>query len=155
MLRAMFLTAALLATPVWAGQPENEALALANAARAQAGCGPLRMDARLKAAAAVHAQAMARQDFFSHRGKDGSNFGQRIRAQGYRYRAAAENIAAGHAEATATMQQWLNSPGHRKNLLNCRYTATGIAMAFQANDRPLRGQKYAFSYYWVQDFASQ
>lgn len=153
MLRAALIALAVVASPAGAGPAEDQVLALANAARAKAGCAPLRMEARLTAAAQGHARAMAEQNFFGHTGKDGSSLRARVNAQGYRSRAAAENIAAGRKTAAEAMQSWLKSAGHRKNLLNCRYSQTGVAMVYQADDAPLPGQTYPLKYYWVQVFA--
>jgi uncharacterized protein YkwD len=129
-------------------------LTAVNAARAKAGCGPLRMNSRLTAAAKTHARAMAEQNFFGHSGKDGSRFSSRIKRQGYSFRAAAENIAAGQKSATQVVQNWLKSAGHRRNILNCQMTETGIAMVYQPDDKPLRGSRHALRYYWVQVFAA-
>lgn len=153
MLRALLVALALVTAPAAASPAEDQVLALANTARAKAGCAPLRPEPRLTAAAAGHARAMANQNFFGHVSKNGASLRQRIYAQGYRYRAAAENISAGRSTASEAMQAWMRSAGHRKNLLNCRYAQTGIAMVYQADDAPLPGQKYPMKYYWVQVFA--
>jgi uncharacterized protein YkwD len=129
-------------------------LTAVNAARAKAGCGPLRLDSRLTAAARSHAKAMAEQNFFGHAGKDGSRFSSRIKRQGYSFRTAAENIAAGQRSVGQVVQSWLNSAGHRRNILNCRLTETGIAMVYQPDDKPLRGSRQPLRYYWVQVFAA-
>jgi uncharacterized protein YkwD len=152
MLRALAL-AVFMAGPAMAGDAENQVLAAVNAVRADAGCPALRVNAQLAAAARSHATAMAKQNFFSHNSKNGGKFGARFKAQGYRYRAAAENIAAGQKTAGAVMDVWLHSAGHRKNILDCSMTETGIAVVYQPDDAPLSGQKYAYKYYWVQDFA--
>jgi uncharacterized protein YkwD len=129
-------------------------LSAVNAARAKAGCTPLRTDPALMAAARSHAKAMAEQNFFGHTGKDGSRFSTRIKRQGYSFRAAAENIAAGQKSAGQVMQGWLNSAGHRRNILNCKLTETGIAVVYQPDDKPIRGNRAALRYYWVQVFAA-
>ncbi|MGV8949672.1 MAG: CAP domain-containing protein [Cypionkella sp.] len=155
LLRAGLVALALMAVtgPAVGGLAEEQMLVLANKVRAQAGCGPLRSDPRLTAAAEGHAKAMAVQNFFSHDGKNGSTPARRIKAQGYRYRVMAENIAAGNASPERTMDQWIHSAGHLRNLLNCRYSDTGIALVIQADDQPLPGQRYALKSYWVQVFA--
>ena len=144
---------ALLAQPVWAGAAEDQVLAAVNKARAGAGCRALTVNAKLVAAAKGHAKAMAEKNFFSHSGKDGSKFSTRIKAQGYSYSRVAENIGAGQSSAAAIMDTWLGSAGHRKNILNCALTETGIAVVYQPDDKPLKGQKYAMKYYWVEVFA--
>ena len=142
-----------LAAPAHAGQPEA-VLTAVNAARAKAGCPALVMNTRLVAAAKGHATAMAVQNFFGHAGTDGSRFSGRIKAQGYSYRAAAENIAAGQSSAGAVVASWLQSSGHRRNILNCQLRDTGIAVVYQPDDKPLRGSRYPLRYYWVQVFAA-
>ncbi|WP_160147805.1 CAP domain-containing protein [Tabrizicola flagellatus] len=142
-----------LAAPVAAG-PAESVLSAVNAARAKAGCAPLRANPKLMAAARSHARAMAEQNFFGHAGKDGSRFSSRIKRQGYDYRTAAENIAAGQKSATEVVRSWLNSAGHRRNMLNCAMRDTGIALVYQPDDRPIRGNRAPLRYYWVQVFAA-
>jgi uncharacterized protein YkwD len=140
-------------TPATAG-PADSVLTAINAARAKAGCRPLQVNPKLMAAAKSHARAMAEQNFFAHAGKDGSRFSSRIKRQGYSYSTAAENIAAGQTSAGQVVKSWLGSSGHRRNILNCRMTETGIALVYQANDRPIRGNPAPLRYYWVQVFAA-
>lgn len=152
--RALLLSLVLAASPVVAASPAETVLAAVNAARAEAGCKPLRMNARLTAAAKGHAAAMARENFFGHAGKDGSRFSSRIRRQGYSFTAAAENIAAGQKTAGQVVASWMRSSGHRRNILDCRMRDTGIAMVYQPDDRPIRGNPAPLRYYWVQVFAA-
>jgi uncharacterized protein YkwD len=150
---ASLVTLALaVAGPVAAG-PAESVLTAVNAARAKAGCGPLRVNRKLEAAAKAHARAMAEQNFFSHAGKDGSRLPGRIARQGYDYRSAAENIAAGQETAREVVASWLKSSGHRKNILDCGMSETGIALVYQPDDRSFDGSGYALRYYWVQVFA--
>ena len=148
------LLLALALTPPVAAGPAESVLTAINAARAKAGCGPLRLNGKLVAAARGHAKAMAEQNFFGHAGKDGSRFSSRIARQGYSYRTAAENIAAGQKSAAQVVNSWLKSAGHRRNILNCRMTETGIALVYQPDDRPIRGNPAPLRYYWVQVFAA-
>lgn len=152
--RALLLSLALAASPVAAASPAETVLSAVNAARAKAGCQPLRMNAKLTAAAKAHAKAMAEQNFFGHAGKDGSRMSFRIKRQGYSYRTAAENIAAGYRSAGQVVSGWLKSAGHRRNMLDCRMRETGIAVVYQADDRPIRGNSAPLRYYWVQVFAA-
>ena len=145
---------ALMAAPLWAGDAEDQVLAAVNKARAGAGCAALTVNAKLEAAARGHAKAMATQNFFGHASKNGAKFSSRIKAQGYRYSRVAENIAAGQSSAAAVMKDWLASAGHRKNILDCALRETGIALAYQPDDAPLKGQTYAMKYYWVEVFAA-
>lgn len=150
---ASLLAVALAGGSPAAAGPAESVLTTVNAARAKAGCGPLRVNPKLVAAAKSHARAMAEQNFFAHAGKDGSRFSARIEQQGYSYRSAAENIAAGQETAREVVTGWLQSAGHRRNILNCGMSETGIAVVYQPDDRPLRGSSYPLRYYWVQVFA--
>ncbi|OYW61166.1 MAG: hypothetical protein B7Z31_03065 [Rhodobacterales bacterium 12-65-15] len=132
----------------------KEVLAILNAARKKAGCGPLKLNNKLMNAAQTHATNMAKKDFFGHSNKDGSKFSSRVKRQGYKYKMVAENIAAGQSSATQVAYDWLGSPGHRKNILNCKFKDTGIAVGYQADDKPIMGNSKPFYYYWVQDFAA-
>lgn len=151
---ALVLACALMIAPSAQASPADTVLSAINAARAKAGCKPLRLDNRLVAAARSHARAMAEQNFFGHSGRDGSRISSRIRRQGYDFRSAAENIAAGQKSANAVVQSWMQSAGHRRNILNCRMTETGIAVVYQADDKPIGGSRYPLRYYWVQVFAA-
>lgn len=121
---------------------ENEVVRLTNVERAKAGCGPLKHDARLRTAAYGHSADMSAQKYFDHTSKDGRSFADRIKAAGYSFRAAAENIAMGYPSAEAVVQGWMNSPGHRQNMLNCTYTDIGVGYVASGN-------------YWTQDFGRQ
>lgn len=149
---ALLLALALAPVPATASDPAQGVLSQINAVRAKAGCGPLKLNPALTAAAKGHARAMAEQNFFGHTGKDGRGFASRIRSQGYRYGLAAENIAAGQPTVDRAVQAWLKSPGHKRNILNCKFRDTGIAMVYQPDDGPLRGQSRGLRYYWVQVF---
>ncbi|MDB5658795.1 MAG: hypothetical protein JWS10_1410 [Cypionkella sp.] len=144
---------AILAQPVWAGDTENQVLLAVNKARAGAGCAALSTSSKLQAAARGHAKSMAQNNFFGHSSKNGGKFSNRVKAQGYRYSKVAENIGAGQSSSAGIMRDWMVSSGHRKNILDCGLTETGIAVVYQADDAPLKGQKYAMKYYWVQVFA--
>jgi uncharacterized protein YkwD len=119
-----------------------QVLTLVNAERAKAGCGSLVTSAALQQAAQGHSADMAANDYFSHTSQDGRTFADRIRAAGYTGGAIAENIAAGQATAGAVMTSWMNSPGHRANILNCAYRYLGVGYA--------KGGTYGT--YWTQDF---
>jgi uncharacterized protein YkwD len=144
----------LVAPSTATADPAQSVLASINAARAKAGCGPLKLNKALMAAAKQHASDMAEKNFFGHTGKDGRGFASRVRSQGYRYGLAAENIAAGQKTAERAVAVWLESPGHRRNILNCKFQDTGIAMVYQPDDRPIRGQSAPLRYYWVQLFGT-
>lgn len=135
---------------------ESEVLDLINQERARHGCGALSVNARLTAAAEGHAVAMATKNFFGHKGPNGSTLRSRTNHAGYRGGALAENIAAGWATPQKTVSEWMNSSGHRRNILTCKYRETGIAMVYQPDDSPIPGQPpYPMKYYWVQVFGKK
>jgi uncharacterized protein YkwD len=108
-----------------ASATEAEVTRLTNVERAKAGCGALRIDARLTTAARAHSADMVDRDYFSHTSPDGKGPGDRAAAAGY-LRWSGENIAAGYPTAAAVVQGWMNSEGHRANILNCQSKATGV-----------------------------
>jgi hypothetical protein len=131
----------------------RRALVLVNAARAQARkCGPtsfgpappLVAAALLDQAAQIQASDMATHNFFAHEGSDGSRPSDRITRVGYKWRAVAENIAAGYREVDPVIQGWIDSPGHCANLMNPVYTEMGIAFALNP--------KSESGVYWSQTF---
>jgi len=105
----------------------DQVVALANDARAAAGCGPLRVDARITAAAQAHSDDMAANGYFSHDSLDGRSFVDRLRAAGYPS-PGGENIAQGQRTAQSVHQAWMNSSGHRANILNCGFTTIGVGL---------------------------
>ncbi|MGY1886416.1 CAP domain-containing protein [Blastococcus sp. SYSU DS0753] len=106
---------------------EGEVVALVNAQRSQAGCGPVAADAGLAAVARAHSAGMRDRGFFDHVDPDGLDPFDRADRAGVSARA--ENIARGQADPAAVMASWLNSPGHRANILNCGLTRLGVGVA--------------------------
>lgn len=150
-LRALAL--ALLAAPAAAQQPAADPQAIAhlfpplvqamNAERTARGLPPLAENTALANAAGHHAQDMARRGYLAHASPDGRRPGDRIRAAGFDWCVAAENIAFAQADAAETVAAWMGSAGHRANILNPAATHTGAAIAV-ARGRP----------YWVAVFAA-
>ncbi|CAL9411577.1 hypothetical protein SUDANB121_01680 [Nocardiopsis dassonvillei] len=103
----------------------DEVVRLVNAERAGAGCGTLRVDRRLTAAAQEHSEDMDRRDYMSHENPEGEGPGDRARRHGYDAWGA-ENVAKGQTSAAQVMDSWMNSPGHRANILNCGLVAIGV-----------------------------
>ncbi|MFI9063753.1 CAP domain-containing protein [Streptomyces sp. NPDC053429] len=122
---------------------ESAVLALVNKERAAAGCGPLATDSALTAAARAYSDTMARSGVMSHTGPDGSTMTSRVEAAGYGWSRLGENIARGQADADAVMNSWMNSPGHRANILNCAFTEIGIGV-HKGDGGP----------WWTQDFGT-
>ncbi|MGW7300953.1 MULTISPECIES: sigma-70 family RNA polymerase sigma factor [unclassified Streptomyces] len=110
-----------------AGSPAAQVLALVNEERQAAGCGPLKQDARLARAAQLHSEDMSANNYFDHTSLDGRSFVDRAGAQGYPS-PGAENIAQGQSSAESVMESWMNSPGHRANILNCDLTTMGVGV---------------------------
>lgn len=107
-----------------------------NVERSRKGLRPLRLNRRLSAAAQGHSRAMARRHFFSHTSLNGASFTDRIRSTGYlrgaRSWSIAENIAYGSGHLStprAIGRAWMNSPGHRANILSRSYRSIGIGIA--------------------------
>jgi uncharacterized protein YkwD len=128
------------------GTPEAQVLELTNDERAKAGCGALRMNSALTKAAEAHAADMVDQHYFSHDSLDGRSPFDRMKAAGYTGGAMAENIAVGYKSAAAVVEGWMNSAGHRKNILNCTYTVIGIGYDAGVVKPEWGGGS------WVQDF---
>ncbi len=105
---------------------EAEVLRLTNEFRAQNGLPALQLDDRLNTAAQKHSQYMAQTGQLSHTGQNGSDPGTRIKAEGVAFRTAGENAAMGQRTPAEVVQGWINSPGHRKNLLNPDYQFMGL-----------------------------
>jgi uncharacterized protein YkwD len=121
-------------------------LALTNQERAKQGCGALRMNSALSKAAEAHAADMVDKHYFAHDSLDGRSPFDRMKAAGFKGGAMAENIAVGYSSAAAVVKGWMNSPGHRQNILNCTYTMIGIGYD-SGQVKPDWGNGS-----WVQDF---
>ena len=146
LLATAFLAVPLVESPptaVAAASPAQQMLTLVNAERSKAGCGPVRLDARLTAAASKHSADMAANNYFSHTSRNGAGFVTRIKAEGYPT-PRSENIAAGRTTAQQTLTQWMNSAGHRRNILDC--TAKDMGLGVTSNPRS------TYRTYWTQDF---
>ena len=124
----------------------QQVVILINSERAKiANCPALRLNDKLTAAAQAHSQDMADNNFFDHTGSNGSTLGQRITAAGYSFSLAGENIAGGQSTAQEAFDDWMSSPGHRANMLNCSFVDTGLGFVEKPGSEWLR--------YWTQDFA--
>ncbi|NEO62132.1 MAG: CAP domain-containing protein [Moorea sp. SIO4G2] len=102
---------------------------ITNQVRAKYGLRPLQFNHRLYAAAQNHSNDMARNRFMSHRGSNGSTMSDRVKAVGYQYSYLAENVASGQRTPQEVVRSWMNSSGHRKNILNPNLTEIGIGYA--------------------------
>ncbi len=117
---------------------------LVNAERAKVNLPPMTEQAQLDAAAREESMDNACNNVFDHTGTDGSSPFDRMTRFGYEFSTAGENIAAGGSTAEATMTQWMNSPGHKANILSADYTEIGVGYAaVDGSD---------FTHYWTQTF---
>ncbi|MGW7253577.1 sigma-70 family RNA polymerase sigma factor [Streptomyces sp. NPDC054834] len=121
-----------------------QVVTLVNKERSAAGCGPLTEDPQLEDAAQRHSDDMAARNFFDHTNPDGADPGQRITASGYRWSTYGENIAQGQQTPQAVMDSWMNSPGHRANILNCSFKDIGVGV-----------HKGSGGPWWTQDFGAK
>ncbi|MDV5148626.1 CAP domain-containing protein [Streptomyces sp. SBC-4] len=119
---------------------EAEVLRLVNVERANVGCTPVRADAQLAALAGAFSADMAERGFFDHTDPDGATPWARAEQAGVSS-LGGENIARGQADAAAVMDSWMNSDGHRANILNCDFTTLGVGVQF-GDGGP----------WWTQDF---
>jgi uncharacterized protein YkwD len=123
-------TATKAATPQVApgltGQ-ENEVIRLTNAERDKAGCGAVRLNTKLRTAIRLHVQELGKRGdlYISHVSADGRSFVDRAKEQGYDA-PGGENVARGQRDAADVMKSWMNSDGHRANILNCSFKAIGV-----------------------------
>uniref|UniRef100_A0AAV1UVQ9 SCP domain-containing protein n=1 Tax=Peronospora matthiolae TaxID=2874970 RepID=A0AAV1UVQ9_9STRA len=124
----------------------QEMLDAVNVERSKEGLAPLCSNNKLSAAAKRHSDDMAAQDFMAHVGSDGSTMSQRITASEYEWDAIAENVAAGQEDVTSVMVSWMNSKGHRANILGPDYTMLGMAYAYNGESK--------YKHYWTQDFGT-
>ncbi|MCK7627076.1 CAP domain-containing protein [Streptomyces sp. RS10V-4] len=137
-------TATATAGPATGGGAESaaeaEVVALVNQERAQAGCSPVAASGELAGLAQHFSDDMARRGFFGHTDPDGRTPWDRARAAGTAD-LGGENIARGQADARSVMASWMNSPGHRANILNCEYRTLGVGAHFGPGGP-----------WWTQDF---
>lgn len=125
--------AAACSLPAQAQSLITNGLAAINAERQAKGLGPLRQDPRLQEAAQAHACDSATRNRMGHDGSDGSDLADRAERAGYDYREIAENVAQGYPSPQSVTQGWMNSPGHRRNILMRRAEDAGLGVAVGSN----------------------
>lgn len=124
---------------------EKQVIELTNQQRVQNGLKPLEYNWELCRIARYKSQDMVDKNYFSHTSPTyGSPFNM-IKAFGLSYRSAGENIAKGQRSAQQVVTSWMNSSGHRANILNSGYTQIGVGYAVDSNGTP----------YWTQMFISK
>jgi len=154
---AWLVLAAPLNVPA-AGDAEaisGRVLALVNEARAQPRrCGrksfeaapPLALSEPLRHAALSHARDMAARSVLTHLGHDGTTTADRVSRSGYRWRATAENVAAGQPTPERVVADWVDSPQHCANLMDPEFREMGVGYAFEPSSEK--------GIYWAQVFAA-
>jgi uncharacterized protein YkwD len=121
------------------GTFEQQVFDLTNQQRAQFGLAPLTLNLTLNDVAEKHSQDMATRNYFSHQGLNGSQPWDRMRAEGYNYSRAAENIAFGQPTPQDVVTGWMNSAGHRRNILDPNLKDLGVGY---------------YNGYWTQNFGT-
>jgi uncharacterized protein YkwD len=124
----------------------DQVVTLTNEQRAAAGCGPLNGNPNLTTAAQGHSDDMATNHYFDHNSQNGDTPWDRMNAAGYTgWTLAGENIAEGQMTPQDVMDAWMNSEGHRANILNCAFNDIGVGYAVSDDGDP----------YWTQDFGQR
>jgi len=135
-------SALVLAASVYAFD-EVTMLCLVNEERDRYGLDSLGLDDRLNDSAYEHSNDQANMRSMTHDGSDGSSPGDRVQYAGYNWQGVAENVAYGYSDEEECMNNWMNSPGHRDNILG-DYTHFGCGVGYTSRGVP----------YYTQDFAS-
>ena len=130
------------ATPAGASPQANEVVQLVNQARAAKGLPPVTLDAKLVQVAAAHSQHMAKVGKMAHEGIGNGSPTERIRKALPTAKTTAENVAYGQRSAAEVMQGWMDSPGHRRNILDPNLRTIGVEVVTGSDGRP----------YWTQVF---
>lgn len=110
---------------------EKRAFDLLNADRAKNGLKPLKFNLQLTALGGKYAQDMINRKFFAHNDPDGKSPFDRMKAAGINYSYAGENLAI-NSNVTTAEQAFMNSPGHRANILSPNYTDVGVGVRYDA-----------------------
>lgn len=120
---------------------EREIFDLANAIRTRFNLGPYKWDDTAANTVRAHCTDMIKRNFFDHINPDGKSPFDRMEDNGIKYSMAAENIACGQTNAIFAHEGWMNSSGHRKNILgNCEYLGAGVE--FGGSYRVYYGQNF-------------
>ena len=122
---------------------ERQVFDLAISIRVRNNLRPFVWSNKAQASSGKHSQDMADNDFFAHSNLKGESPFDRMRKEGIIYTSAAEKIAAGTANAIQAHEGWMNSAGHRANILD-DYKNLGVGVAYNSNSR--------YKYYYTQNF---
>ena len=139
-IRIVLLALAFVATPLFAAEITRTAVIDAmNARRAEMGLAPLREDARLDKAAEDRIRDMEELGYWSHIAPDGRPPFLWLRVRNYDYRAAGENLASGFDTTDLMVQSWMESEGHRANIMSTAFQDCGIAIIEGSTKGPANG----------------
>jgi hypothetical protein len=139
----MALLAGAAALAVVAAFDEVKMLCLVNRERTRRGLPCLGLSSRLNYAARKHSEEQADRNHMSHSGYGGSDPSRRISDAGFDWLEAGENIAYGYSDEKECMDHWMQSPGHKENILSSKYTHFGAGIGYSSSGQP----------YYTQDFA--
>jgi uncharacterized protein YkwD len=125
---------------------ETEVIRLVNVERDKAGCGSVRLNTKLRTAMRLHVQELGTHGdlYISHVSDDGRDFVARAKEQGYSD-PGGENVARGQRDAADVMTSWMNSEGHRANILNCSFKALGAGAVKGVDGTIVWGQLFGRS----------
>ena len=124
----------------------QKVIELTNQERTKRGLGALNWNEQLFKAAQGHCADMANGDFFDHR-----HMVERVRKEGYPSFFVGENIAAGRSTPEEVLRDWMNSPGHRNNILNPDYAEIGVGHHYRGDDPG----RFRYKHYWTQIFGKR
>ncbi len=113
----------------------SQVISLVNQERSAAGLSSLSYDPELTELAQLKAEDMAKNGYFSHQSPTYGSAFDMMRSAGLTYRSAGENIARGQKTAAAVMNSWMNSQGHKENILSTSYTSIGVGYAADSSGR--------------------
>lgn len=105
----------------------GSAVSTVNSIRAAAGANAIRRSSVLDRVAKSHANDMARNNFFSHRGSNGSSVARRTKAAGYTWCTVSENLGKGYKTRSSAIASWRKSGGHYRNMVNPKSSEFGLA----------------------------
>ena len=139
-LMTLLMSCATPALAVTRDEAIDKIVELVNIERKKAGLKPLKLSRELLRPASIRAREITK--LFSHTRPNGMPFSSAF--YGIDYKIVGENIAAGQTSCEMVMQQWMDSPGHRANILNKKYKYIGIGYLYDKNTR--------YKHFWVQHF---
>jgi uncharacterized protein YkwD len=139
--RFLFVVLLALAAPLLASDiTPQSVLSEMNVYRAKSGAAPLHFDARLTAAAEDRMRDMEDLEYWAHDAPDGRPPFVWFKARGYDFQFAGENLATGFETTEVLVQGWMESPGHRANILSGDYDDVGIAVIDGSTTRRATGK---------------